>query len=270
MKSILEQFSNGYINETDNFPNLSPTQSTLIVSILIAGTVFRSLLAAPVNDKLGNRMFLIIAMAVFAFRVLLQTSATIIEELAGIKANHQYELSLDLSTYCEVFVGSPHLDRRLLRASGLQMLQLLSGCNFILYYGTSFFQNIGSQFVIALVINIVNMVPTVPSMFLVEVLGRSRLLMIGATGMTFAQLIIASVGTALPMAQVPHLVLMVFVCIFHFFFAAPWGPVVWVVTSEIYPLKVRAKSMSISVASNWIPNFAMAYGTNIRLPKSET
>lgn len=35
----------------------------------------------------------------------------------------------------------------------------------------------------------------------------------------------------------------------------------WVVTSEIYPLKVRAKSMSISIASNWILNFAIAYGT---------
>jgi sugar porter (SP) family MFS transporter len=191
------------------------------------------------------------------------THPTIIEELAEIEANHQYELSLGPSTYREVFVGSPpHLGRRLLTAPGLQMLQQLSGCNFILYYGTFFFQNIGvqSHFVIALAINIVNMVSTVPGMFAVEVLGRRRLLMIGATGMTFAQLIIASVGTALPMAQAPHLVLIVFVCIFLFFFAASWGPVAWVVTLEIYPLKFHAKSISISVASNWILNFTIAYG----------
>jgi sugar porter (SP) family MFS transporter len=191
------------------------------------------------------------------------THPALIEELAEIEANHLYELSLGPSTYKEIFVGSPHLGRRVLTASGLQMLQQLSGVNFILYYGTTFFQNIGVQspFVIQLAINIVNMVSTVPGMILVEVLGRRRLLMIGATGMTISLLIVASVGTALPDVQVGRLVLIVFVCIYFFFFAASWGPVVWVVTSEIHPLKVRAKSMSISVASNWILNFAIAYGS---------
>jgi hypothetical protein len=56
-------------------------------------------------------------------------------------------------------------------------------------------------------------------------------------------------------------VLIVFICIYLFFFASSWGPVVWVVTSEIHPLKVRAKAMSVSIASNWILNFAIAYGT---------
>lgn len=143
------------------------------------------------------------------------------------------------------------------------MLQQLSGCNFILYYGTTFFQNIGvrSPFVIQLAINIVNAVSTLPGMVLVEVLGRRRLLMIGASGMAISQLIVAAVGTALPTSEVARMVVIVFVCIFLFFFASSWGPVVWVVTSEIHPLKVRAKAMSVSVASNWILNFAMAYGT---------
>jgi sugar porter (SP) family MFS transporter len=191
------------------------------------------------------------------------THPALIEELAEIEANHQYELSLGPSTYKEIFVGSPHLGRRILTASGLQMLQQLSGCNFILYYGTTFFQNIGVQspFVIQLVINVVNVTSTIPGMILVEVLGRRRLLMIGATGMAVSQLIVASVGTALPDSQVGRLVLIVFVCIFLFFFASSWGPVVWVVTSEIHPLKVRAKAMSISVASNWILNFAISFGT---------
>jgi MFS family permease len=60
---------------------------------------------------------------------------------------------------------------------------------------------------------------------------------------------------------VADLVLIIFVCLYIFFFASSWGPVVWVVTSEIYPLKVRAKSMSISTAANWLLNFAIAYGT---------
>lgn len=56
-------------------------------------------------------------------------------------------------------------------------------------------------------------------------------------------------------------ILVIFVAIYIFFFAASWGPVAWVVTSEIYPLKVRAKSMSMSTAANWVLNFGIAYGS---------
>jgi sugar porter (SP) family MFS transporter len=386
MRSFRDQFSTGYLDPTDHLRNVTPAQSSQIVSILSAGTFCGSLLAAPLGDKLGRRLSLMIAVGIFSFGVLLQTVATaialliigrffaglgvgiisvlvplyqsemapkwirgtlvcayqfaitgglllaafvnifteklrsfkafriplglqfvwagilmlgllvlpetprylikrgnnaaaasslsrlrrldithpaLIEELAEIEANHEYELSLGPSTYRDVFLGSPHLGRRILTGCGLQMLQQLSGCNFIFYYGTTFFGHAGikSPYLISLVTNIVNIVSTVPGMFLVESLGRRRLLMIGAGGMAVSQLLVASVGTALPNNNAANIVLIVFVCIYLFFFAASWGPVVWVVTSEIYPLKVRAKSMSISTASNWLLNFAIAYGT---------
>lgn len=192
------------------------------------------------------------------------THPALIEELAEIEANHDYELSLGPSTYKDVFLGSPHLGRRLFTGSGLQMLQQLSGCNFIFYYGTTFFGKVGinNPFVIQLIVNTVNVVSNVPGMVLVESLGRRRLLMIGALGMGVCQLLVATVGTAFDGdGYTANLILIIFVCLYIFFFAASWGPVVWVVTSEIYPLKVRAKSMSISIASNWILNFGIAYGT---------
>ena len=43
--------------------------------------------------------------------------------------------------------------------------------------------------------------------------------------------------------------------------ACSWGPVAWVVTGEIFPLKVRAKSLSMTTASNWLLNWAIAYAT---------
>lgn len=192
------------------------------------------------------------------------THPALIEELAEIGANHEYELSLGPSTYRDVFFGTPHLGRRIVTGICLQMLQQLTGCNFIFYYGTTFFTNSGisSPFLIQLIMNIVNVVSTIPGMILVESLGRRRLLMWGSAGMAFCQLLVASVGTAIPDAKkTANIILVVFVCLFIFFFAASWGPVVWVVTSEIYPLKVRAKSMSISIAGNWILNFCIAYGT---------
>jgi len=386
MKAFREQFSTGYIDPHDGDPNVSPAQSSIIVAILSAGTFFGALLAAPIGDKIGRRISLIIAVIIFSFGVLLQTIAmaitllvlgrffaglgvgivsvlvplyqsemapkwirgtlvcayqlaittglflaavvniltegmnhrnafriplalqfiwagilllglillpetprylikrnlhaeaasslsrlrrldithpALIEELAEIQANHEYELSLGPSTYRDVFFGSPHLGRRLVTGCGLQILQQLSGCNFIFYYGTTFFGriNVKSPYVVALVTNVVNVVSTIPGMFLVETLGRRRLLMIGAGGMAICQIIVASVGTAMPDSGAANMVLIVFVCLYLFFFAASWGPVAWVVTSEIYPLKVRAKSMSISTASNWLLNFSLGYGT---------
>lgn len=162
------------------------------------------------------------------------THPALIEELAEIEANHEYELSLGPSTYRDVFFGSPRLGRRTMTGCGLQVLQQLSGCNFIFYYGTTFFQriNIPSPYIIAVITNVVNVVSTVPGMFLVESLGRRRLLMIGAGGMAVCQLLVASVGTAMPDSYTANMVLIVFVCCYLFFFASSWGPVVWVVTSS--------------------------------------
>ena len=147
--------------------------------------------------------------------------------------------------------------------SGLQMLQQLSGINFIFYYGPTFFTrlNLTDPFIIQVIMNTVNVVSTIPGMILVESLGRRRILMLGAAGMAVSQLVVASVGTALSDSFTANIILIIFTCIYIFFFASSWGPVAWVVTSEIYPLKVRAKSMSISTATNWIWNFAIAYGT---------
>lgn len=191
------------------------------------------------------------------------THPALIEEVAEIEANHAYELSLGPSTYKDVFVGTPRLGRRIITGCCLQMLQQLAGPNFIFYYGTVFFENIGvsSPFLIQLIINLVNFFSTFPGMALVETFGRRNLLMVGALGMAICQIIVGSVGSTLPESHSANIVLVFFVCLFIFFFAASWGPVAWVVTSEIYPLKVRAKSMSISTASNWLLNFAIAFGT---------
>jgi predicted MFS family arabinose efflux permease len=75
MNAFRGQFSTGYMDPSDHKENVSPGQTSLIVSILSAGTFFGALLAAPLGDKLGRRMSLIIAVAVFCFGVLLQTIA---------------------------------------------------------------------------------------------------------------------------------------------------------------------------------------------------
>ena len=51
------------------------------------------------------------------------------------------------------------------------------------------------------------------------------------------------------------------VCIYIFFFACSWGPCAWVVTGEIFPLKARARGLSMTTAANWLLNWAIAYAT---------
>jgi predicted MFS family arabinose efflux permease len=75
MNAFRRQFSTGYIEPYDKQLNVTPAQSAQVVSMLSAGTFFGSLLAAPIGDRLGRRLSLIIAVGVFAFGVLLQTCA---------------------------------------------------------------------------------------------------------------------------------------------------------------------------------------------------
>ena len=193
------------------------------------------------------------------------THPALVNELAEIEANHDYELTLGPDTYRDIFLGSPHLGRRTLTGCGLQMLQQLTGINFIMYYGTSFFNraHISDPFLISLIMNIVNVVSTIPGLFVVESWGRRKLLIIGSIGMSVCQMVIAIASTIVgsEMEELVAKLLIAFVTCFIFFYAASWGPVCWVVTSEIYPLKVRAKAMSVSTASNWLLNFGIAYGT---------
>jgi predicted MFS family arabinose efflux permease len=74
MHAFREQFSTGW-RDSSGLLDITPAQSSQIVSILSAGTFFGALMAAPLGDRLGRRKSLIIAVAIFSFGVLLQTVA---------------------------------------------------------------------------------------------------------------------------------------------------------------------------------------------------
>ncbi|KAF4414972.1 putative RCO3 glucose transporter, partial [Fusarium austroafricanum] len=201
------------------------------------------------------------------FRRLDITHPALVNELQEIVANHQYELTLGHDTYKALFSSNSSLGRRTMTGCGLQMLQQLTGINFVMYYGTTFFNNAGvnSPFIINLIMIIINCVCTIPGLIIIESWGRRKLLMAGALGQAVCQLLIASVSSAtngrMNKTNVgpANMVLVVCCAVNVFFYASSWGPVAWVVTSEIFPLKVRAKAMSLSTTANWLLNFAVAY-----------
>lgn len=193
------------------------------------------------------------------------------DEVAEIKANHDYEMSIGTASYIDCFRG-PMLKRQL-TGMGLQALQQLTGINFIFYYGTKYFENSGlsEPFVIQMITSVINVVSTLPGLWAVDRWGRRLLLLGGAVGMAVSQFLVAMLGTLTtgqddqgkiivynPDAQKAGVA---FVCIYIFFFASTWGPLAWVVTGEIFPLKHRAKGLSITTATNWLLNWAIAYST---------
>ena len=103
---------------------------------------------------------------------------------------------------------------------------------------------------------------TLPGLWGVERFGRRRLLLIGAVGMTVCEYVIAIIGSATSSGnQSAQSALVAFVCFYIAFFASTWGPIAWVITGEIYPLNIRAKAMSLTAASNWLWNWAIAYSS---------
>ncbi|KAI3322358.1 high-affinity glucose transporter RGT2 [Xylariaceae sp. AK1471] len=195
----------------------------------------------------------------------------IASELAEIRANHEYELSFGQSGYLDCFRG-PMLKRQL-TGMGLQALQQLTGINFIFYYGTQYFKNSGIEnpFTISVITSVINVVSTLPGLWAVDKFGRRPLLFWGAIGMCVGQLIVAvlgttttgqdSMGNTIVYNEAAQKASIAFIAIYIFFFASTWGPLAWVVTGEIFPLKTRAKSLSISTASNWLLNFVIAFIT---------
>ncbi|KAJ6782138.1 hypothetical protein PWT90_11140 [Aphanocladium album] len=196
----------------------------------------------------------------------------IAEELHEIKASHDHEMRLGSSTsYLDCF-RQPILKRQL-TGCALQALQQLTGINFIFYYGTKYFEKSGvdNPFIVQMITSAINVVSTIPGLYATDKWGRRPLLLFGAIGMCISQFIVAMCGTLSSTQDANGIVqstnkdgqkaAVAFVCIYIFFFASTWGPLAWVVTGEIFPLKTRAKSLSITTACNWLLNWAIAYST---------
>lgn len=96
----------------------------------------------------------------------------------------------------------------------------------------------------------VNVGSTPISFWTIEKFGRRALLIYGAVGMLVCEFIIAIVGTVDEGSKAGGLCLIVFTCIYIFFFASTWGPGAWVLIGEIFPLPIRAKGVALSTASN--------------------
>jgi len=188
------------------------------------------------------------------------------QELSEIVANHEYELQVIpqgnyFNSWFNCFRGSlwkPNSNlRRTILGTSLQMMQQWTGINFIFYYGTAFFKQLGTisnPFLISLITTLVNVCSTPISFWTIERFGRRPLLIWGALGMLICEFIVAIIGVTDGQNHKAVSAMISFICIYIFFFASTWGPGAWVVIGEIFPLPIRSRGVALSTASNWLWN----------------
>ncbi len=140
----------------------------------------------------------------------------------------------------------------------LSIFQQFVGINVVLYYAPEIFKGMGlstnASLLQTILVGGVNLLFTVVAILTVDRLGRKPLQIIGALVMAASMI---ALGADLMLHDKGTLAL---VCMLVYIagFAVSWGPVTWVLLSEIFPNQIRGKAMAVAVAAQWIANYAVS------------
>ena len=104
------------------------------------------------------------------------------------------------------------------------------------------------------VMGIVNIIFTLVAIFTVDKFGRKPLLIIGSTGMMIG-MVALSIFSFTDMIGIGALI---FIIIYTASFMMSWGPICWVLISEIFPNTIRSQAVAIAVAMQWVSNFLVS------------
>ena len=104
------------------------------------------------------------------------------------------------------------------------------------------------------VFSILNIIFTLVAIFTVDKFGRKPLLIIGSTGMMTGMIALA-IFSFTDMIGIGALI---FIIIYTASFMMSWGPICWVLISEIFPNTIRSQAVAIAVAMQWVSNFLVS------------
>lgn len=137
----------------------------------------------------------------------------------------------------------------------LSVFQQFVGINVALYYAPRIFESMGAEkdtsMLQTVVMGLVNVIFTVVAIVTVDKWGRKPLLMVGSVGMAIGMF---AIGT-LAFMKIIGISTLVFIIIYTASFMMSWGPITWVLISEIFPNKIRGKAVAIAVAVQWAANY---------------
>ncbi|KAG7373796.1 sugar transporter [Nitzschia inconspicua] len=174
-------------------------------------------------------------------------------EIENIDCEVKEEIALGVASWSEVFSNDNRMKYRLFMGIALQSIQQLSGINAIKFYAPSILENFfGSKGGIygALALNVVIFFATFITIATVERFGRVKLLFSGAIVMCLALIPNAILAGVEQTDAVGYLVV-TFCALYVIGFAYSWGPIVWVVCAETFPLRERGKATGITTFTDW-------------------
>ncbi len=154
----------------------------------------------------------------------------------------------------------PGLRMALIVGVGLSVFGQFTGVNIIVYYGPTILENAGYkldgalQFQVA--IGIINLIFTIIALWKIDSWGRRPLLIWGMASVFVSLVIITALFYA---EQTSGILIVIMLCVYMASLAISINAVIWVLTGEIFPNKIRGRAMSIATFSNWSINFLTAF-----------
>lgn len=138
----------------------------------------------------------------------------------------------------------------------LSVFQQIVGINAVLYYAPRIFDSVGAgdSMQQTVIMGVVNITFTLVAVFTVERLGRKPLLITGSLGMALGALCFAACNAF----NLPPMMQVVSIMVYSASFMFSWGPICWVLISEIFPNTIRGAAVAIAVAFQWIFNFIVS------------
>jgi SP family xylose:H+ symportor-like MFS transporter len=137
----------------------------------------------------------------------------------------------------------------------LSVFQQFVGINVALYYAPRIFESMGAEkdasMLQTVVMGLVNVIFTVVAIITVDKWGRKPLLMVGSIGMAIGMFAIG----LLAFMKIIGISTLVFIIIYTASFMMSWGPICWVLISELFPNKIRGKAVAVAVAAQWAANY---------------
>ncbi|PTG55235.1 MFS transporter [Staphylococcus chromogenes] len=157
---------------------------------------------------------------------------------------------------------SPWLRTTIIIGSVFALLQQLIGINAIIHYAPTIFHKAGlgdSASILSTVgIGVVNVLVTIVAILIIDKIDRKKLLMMGNLGMVFSLL---AMSLLIWLLGVDASVWIIIVCLalFIVFFGLSWGPVLWVMLPELFPMRARGAATGIAALVLSIGSLLVAY-----------
>ncbi|MFD2209546.1 sugar porter family MFS transporter [Virgibacillus halophilus] len=131
------------------------------------------------------------------------------------------------------------------------LFQQIIGINAIIYYAPTIFSEAGLGNATAILgtvgIGTVNVIITIFAIMIIDKIDRKKLLVIGNIGMVASLLIMAGLIWTIGLdSSFGAWIIVACLTLFIIFFAFTWGPILWVMLPELFPMRARGAATGIS------------------------